>query len=94
LGENTKLWSIFFSRHVFVSFSLICSSTIALIGLAGWNAGLGLPFYFGLAGGGFHLAWQIATLDINNPQDCGAKFRSNKLFGLIIFFAILLGKWM
>ncbi|GIT89745.1 4-hydroxybenzoate octaprenyltransferase [Jannaschia pagri] len=39
---------------------------------------------------GWHLAWQLARLDINNPQLCLELFRSNRTAGLIPlpFFAV------
>lgn len=32
-----------------------------------------------------HIAWQIRTVQLNNPADCFAKFASNRTVGLIIF---------
>lgn len=67
---------------------------IGLLALSGWNAGVAWPFYAGLTAATAHLGWQITTLDINNPKDCGAKFRSNKVLGFIIFCAFFLGKYI
>jgi 4-hydroxybenzoate polyprenyltransferase len=65
------------------------SGTIVLMALAGWLAGAGLLYYTGLAGGALHLAWQIARLDIDDPDRCLMLFRSNRDFGWIIFAGIL-----
>ena len=41
----------------------------------------------------FHLFYyQIKKLDISKPDECLNKFKSNNLFGLIVFLNILLGK--
>ncbi|WFD01069.1 4-hydroxybenzoate polyprenyltransferase [Malassezia yamatoensis] len=32
-----------------------------------------------------HVAWQIRTVNLNNPRDCFKKFASNRTVGLIIF---------
>ncbi|WFD45149.1 4-hydroxybenzoate polyprenyltransferase [Malassezia psittaci] len=32
-----------------------------------------------------HIAWQIRTVNLNNPRDCFKKFASNRTVGLIIF---------
>ena len=56
---------------------------------AGWLAGAGIWFFLGMAAAAAHLIWQIATLDINNGQNCLDRFRSNHGFGAIVFFAIL-----
>jgi hypothetical protein len=42
-------------------------------------------------GGWCHLFWQVATLDIDDPDNCLQRFRSNRDFGLIVFAAIVLG---
>jgi 4-hydroxybenzoate polyprenyltransferase len=46
------------------------------------------PFYVGLAVAAAQLAWQAATVDIDSPHDCLAKFKSNKWFGLILLAGI------
>jgi len=56
--------------------------------LAGWMSGGSEAFFLGMALAGAHLAWQVATLDIDSAENCLARFRSNRDFGLIIFFAI------
>ena len=58
--------------------------TLALLAAAGVAAGLTPWFLVGLGLAAVHLAWQAATLDIDEPGDCLAKFKSNFWFGLII----------
>ena len=65
---------------------------VALTGLAGALAGLAWPFYLGLAAEAAQLAWQAAAVDIDAPADCLAKFKSNRLLGLIVFAAIVAGR--
>jgi 4-hydroxybenzoate polyprenyltransferase len=36
------------------------------------------------------LAWQIVTLDIDDPDNCLERFRSNRDFGAIVLAAILI----
>jgi 4-hydroxybenzoate polyprenyltransferase len=81
LGDRTRPW-------LFAFFGL----AILLIAEAGHQAGLAWPFYAVLALGAVHAGWQAATVDIDDPKDCLAKFRSNRDFGLIVFVAIVLGK--
>ena len=66
---------------------------LALLALAGALADLAWPFYAVLAAAGAQLAWQAATVNIDNPADCLAKFKSNSLFGAMIFAAIVAGQW-
>jgi 4-hydroxybenzoate polyprenyltransferase len=65
---------------------------LAWVGIivAGILAGAGQVFLFGMVAAGAHLAWQVATLDIDDADDCLARFRSNRDFGLIVFAAIVL----
>lgn len=37
------------------------------------------PFYSALAATGMHLAWQIGTVNINDPKDCWKKFKTNQV---------------
>jgi 4-hydroxybenzoate polyprenyltransferase len=52
------------------------STACFLIG--GINAGLGTPFYLGLAGVLSHYLWQMKTLDINDPKKCWNLFTANR----------------
>ena len=63
--------------------------TAVAMGIAGWLSGAGWLFFAGLAVACGHLLWQIATLDIDDADNCLARFKSNRDFGLIVFFAIL-----
>ena len=63
----------------------------ALVGISGWMAGLGPGFWAGLALLAAHFVWQVATLRLDDPDDCLAKFKSNRDAGLIAAVAILLG---
>jgi 4-hydroxybenzoate polyprenyltransferase len=63
-----------------------------LIGLAGWLAQLAWPFYLLLAATAAQLLWQAADVDINDPADCLAKFKSNRLAGWLVLAAIVAGQ--
>ena len=38
------------------------------------------------------LGGQTATVDLDDPEDCAAKFRSNNAYGAMVFAAIVAGK--
>lgn len=63
--------------------------TVILLAASGWAAGMAWPFYVGLAAAALQLTWQAAEVDIDSPQDCLAKFKSNKWFGLILLAGII-----
>jgi 4-hydroxybenzoate polyprenyltransferase len=63
---------------------------VILIGAAGRLAGGGLVFWLGLAAFAAHLGWQIARLDIGDPDNCLAVFKSDRDAGLILFAGMVL----
>jgi 4-hydroxybenzoate polyprenyltransferase len=65
-----------------------------LIGLAGALAGAGALFGLGLVGFAAHLAWQIARLDIADPELCLRIFKSDRDAGLILFAGMLLDAFL
>ncbi|HEX5795711.1 MAG TPA: 4-hydroxybenzoate octaprenyltransferase [Geminicoccaceae bacterium] len=67
-------------------------ATLALFAAAGWSAGLGFWFYPLLLAVAGHFAWQIRTLDLDDPRSCLRRFRSNRELGLLVCLAIVAGK--
>ncbi len=55
---------------------------------SGAAAGLAWPFYLGLAGVAAQFAWQVATLDIDDPAGCLKRFKSNRMTGWILLAGI------
>jgi len=78
-GERTKPMLIAFF-----------AAAVVLIGIAGFGVGAGIVFALGLAGFAAHLAWQVARLDIEDPLQCLAVFKSNRDAGLILFAGLAL----
>jgi 4-hydroxybenzoate polyprenyltransferase len=64
---------------------------LALFGAAGWAAGLAWPFWIGLAAVGAQFAWQVIDVDLDQPVNCLAKFKSNRLAGWLLLAGILAG---
>ncbi len=60
---------------------------------AGGTAGLGLPYYVGLALAAAQLMWQAAAVDTDDPGDCLAKFKSNRWAAWALLIGIVLSKW-
>ena len=78
LGARTRPWLIVFYA---VAWLLMLASGAA--------AGLAWPFYLGLAGVAAQLAWQVATLDIDDPAGCLTRFKSNPYTGWILLAGIV-----
>jgi 4-hydroxybenzoate polyprenyltransferase len=80
LGRNTR---------PFVG--LVYLLTVLLLSLAGGAVDIGWFFYLMLGATAVQFAWQVATLDIDDPKNCLARFKSNRDVGLMIFLGALLG---
>jgi 4-hydroxybenzoate polyprenyltransferase len=65
--------------------------TVVLFAAAGWAAGFKLAYYAVLTLAAGQLAWQATALQMDNPTDCLAKFRSNRLFSWLIVAALVFG---
>ncbi|MCU4159124.1 4-hydroxybenzoate octaprenyltransferase [Acidiphilium sp. AL] len=74
-------------------FLMVCyAGTIVLLLIAFALAGIGTLGMIALALPGALLAWQIATLDIDDPARCLALFKLNREVGLLVALAILFGR--
>lgn len=79
-GANTRPWLWFFY-----------ALAVILLVAAFWTAGLQWTAYPFLAYAAFQLARQAATVDLDDPADCLAKFKSNRYAGLLVLAAMLAG---
>jgi len=77
LGLGSKPW-----LYAFYVVALL------LFAAAGQTAGFGWPYFAGLAAGAAQLGWQVWDVDLNDPKDCLAKFRSNRLFSWLFLAGI------
>ena len=63
---------------------------LLLIEASLWLAQAHLLAHMGVAAAALHAAWQIARLNIDDPQICLKLFRSNRDFGLLLLLGLLL----
>lgn len=82
-GRATKTWLAGFYALAWLG-----------ITAAGMLAGAEIVFLLGMGAAGAHLFWQVATLDIDDPENCLTRFRSNRDFGAIVFAAIVLDMFL
>jgi len=85
-----KSTALLFGERTRRLLALFYTLAVVLLGLAGWSAGAGVIFAFGLAAFAAHLAWQVWRLDIDDPALCLALFKSNRDAGMILFAALVL----
>lgn len=74
-----------FGAHTRSALVVFYGLAVALLTLAAWTATAGWPAYLGVAAGGAHVVWQIASLDIDDGDECLRLFRSNTQFGWLVF---------
>ncbi len=79
LGTATRSW-----------LSAFYLAAWCLAAAAGLAAGLGWLFLLLLLPAAAQLAWQVATLDIDSPANCLARFRSNRWFAWGLLAAVWL----
>ena len=77
LGAATRGWLV-----------VLYAAALALWSLAGAMSGAHAVYQIGLGVIGVQLAWQVGTLDIDDSDNCLARFRSNQWVGWLLLAAI------
>jgi 4-hydroxybenzoate polyprenyltransferase len=85
-----KSTALLFGPRTKPMLALFYGLAVILIGAAGAAAGAGIVVAIGLVAFAAHLGWQIARLDIRDPDNCLAVFKSNRDAGLILFAGLVL----
>lgn len=63
--------------------------TVVLFAATGAVAGLGWPFFIGVAAVGAHFAWQVVTLNTGDPSNCLHRFKANRHIGWLLLAGIV-----
>jgi len=74
------------SRRWLAGFAVL---TVLLLGVALLAAGIAWPGWVALGLVALHLAWQVRSVDFDDPIDCLAKFRANRWLGWILFLGLI-----
>ena len=69
---------------------LFYGGAIILWGMASYLAGAGWAFAAALGLVALHCLWQIYTLDTNDPDNCLARFKSNRVIGWLVLVGLLI----
>ena len=85
-----KSTALLFGSRTKPALALFSAAAVGLIGLAGITAHASPLFALGLAAFSTHLAWQIARIEVDDPDSCLRMFRANRDAGLILFAALVL----
>ena len=81
LGLGSKPWL----------YAFYVAATVLFV-LAGIQGGHGWPYFAGVALGTAQLIWQVWDVDLDDPRDCLAKFKSNRLYAWLFLAGILGGQ--
>jgi 4-hydroxybenzoate polyprenyltransferase len=81
-GANSRQWIL---RFYVIAFTLILA--------AGFTEHAGWPFAFVMLGAGWHMLQQVRRLNIDDPANCLALFRSNRETGALIALALAVASW-
>ncbi|MDA5093317.1 4-hydroxybenzoate octaprenyltransferase [Aliiroseovarius sp. KMU-50] len=86
-GEKTRQWLMLFMILTIVMMALAVVQAMGARNILSLVLALGAPWAMG-----WHLAWQMRVLDINDPDNCLRLFRANRNAGLIpvLFLAVSL----
>src|SRR5579884_1314559 len=85
-----KSTALLFGERSKPMLALFFGIAVVLIGAAGFAAGGRFIFALGLVAFAAHLSWQIASLDISDPDNCLKLFKSDRDAGLILFAGLVL----
>ena len=86
---GVKSTALTFGADTKAFLTAFATGNIASMAMAGYMAGCHGPFFGSVALAAAHMAWQITTVDLDNPKDCAEKFKSNWWYGLCIFLGIV-----
>ena len=85
-----KSTALRFGRATYAWVAVLYTLAFLAILAAGIMAHAGMAFLVGMTAAAAQLAWQVATLNIADPDNCLRRFRSNRDFGAIVFGGILI----
>ena len=85
-----KSTALLFGPRTKPMLALFYTVAVIFISAAGFAAGAGIVFGIGLLAFAAHLTWQIVRLDIADPDNCLAIFKSDRDAGLILFAGLVL----
>ncbi|MBO0661272.1 4-hydroxybenzoate octaprenyltransferase [Jiella sp. MQZ9-1] len=88
-GSRTReALSVLYLGTIILFFAAFAAAGMTPAGGPSW------PAYIALVIGAVQMIWQISSLDIDDPDQCLALFKSNTVFGWIIFFGLIFsGLW-
>jgi 4-hydroxybenzoate polyprenyltransferase len=86
---GVKSTALLFGARTPLMLSLFYGAAVLLFAAALWSVGASVIAVLGLLVFALHLAWQIARIDIEDPDLCLRLFKSNRDAGLILLVGLM-----
>ena len=90
LKIGIKTSAITFGRYDLAAIAACYATTLALVGWVGWQRGMGMAFYGGLAVAAAIALYHMRLIRQRDPQQCFRAFLHNTWFGAAVFGGIAL----
>ncbi|WP_074013406.1 4-hydroxybenzoate octaprenyltransferase [Candidatus Sodalis sp. SoCistrobi] len=90
LRIGVKSTAILFGRFDKLIIGLLQLATLLLLGVVGWQLGLGRSYFLALTGAAGLFLWQQKLIADREREACFRAFLNNNLVGMLIFIGILL----
>ncbi len=90
LKIGIKTSAITFGRYDLAAIAACYAATLALVGWVGWQRGMGMAFYGGLAVAAAIALYHMRLIRQRDPQQCFRAFLHNTWFGAAVFGGIAL----
>jgi 4-hydroxybenzoate polyprenyltransferase len=80
-GRQSRPWVLLFS-----GVAVVLWAVALLLAEVGWPGRIGLSF------AAAHLTWQACAVNFDDPADCLAKFKSNRVVGWLLFLSVIVAR--
>ncbi|MES2370580.1 MAG: 4-hydroxybenzoate octaprenyltransferase [Pseudomonadota bacterium] len=90
LKIGIKTSAITFGRYDLAAIALCYVATLGLLGWVGWQRGMGMAFYGGLAVAAAIALYHMKLIRLREPKQCFRAFLHNTWFGAAVFGGIVL----
>jgi len=90
LKIGIKTSAITFGRYDLAAIALCYVATLGLLGWVGWQRGMGMAFYGGLAVAAAIALYHMKLIRLREPKQCFRAFLHNTWFGAAVFGGIAL----
>ncbi len=90
LKIGIKTSAITFGRYDLAAIALSYAATLGLLGWVGWQRGMGMAFYSGLAIAAAIALYHMKLIRHREPRQCFRAFLHNTWFGAAVFAGIVL----